>query len=158
MMAWVSRLSVWPAVVPAFFLAYVLSLLGSGLIWSLVLLPFAILMGALLYRAAVFLNARWGMFSAILATVGLYSFGIFLVHMLVISAVVNRIQAFGIGAGSPLFYVLLLPGTVLGSVVTIYLINRLPFGHYLSGIKRAANKDGRKRGQLISDRTLGRHS
>ena len=135
MMGLASKLSVWPMVVPALVLAFVLSLLGSGFLWSLVLLPFAIIMSALLYRLSVHLTTHRGVISVVIATIGVYSFGIYLVHMLAISAVVNRLEAFGIGTGDLLFYVVLVPGTVIVSIIVIFLLDRMPYGHHLSGVR-----------------------
>ncbi len=113
MTGWVSKLSIWPAIIPTLLLAAVLAFLGSGFLWSLVLLPFAVLMSALLYRTSVFLSSHRSFISIVLATVGMYSFGIYLVHMLAISAIVNRLNAFGLVPTDALFYIVLLPAVVL---------------------------------------------
>ena len=146
----VSKLSGWPMIFPALFLALVLQFLGSGFFWSLVLLPFSAIMAALLCRLSIWLNEHKNIFTSALRTIGLYSFGIYLVHMLSISLVANRLEAAGIGIDDPLFYVIILPGTIFVSVVVIYLLGRLPYGKYLAGIKTAPSKaDGN--GSLRSD-------
>lgn len=140
---WTASLSVWPAAVPALLLALALQLLGSGLLWSLVLLPFAALMGALLYRISRSLRAHQGAASGSIRTIGVYSFGLYLVHMLAIAVVVNRLHALGFGAEDALFYILLLSGTIALSIVVIYVLDHLPYGKYISGIKGgSANRGG----------------
>jgi probable poly-beta-1,6-N-acetyl-D-glucosamine export protein len=154
---WLPRLSSWLAVIPVLLLALVLQLFGTGFLWSLVLLPFALLMGALLYRLSIGLRTRKNLVVRTIQITGLYSFGLFLVHMLAISAVANRLYALGLGVEDPLFYVLLLPGTIALSVIAIYVLGRLPFGRYLSGIKSGPPKSSETRAKRARLRLWSRN-
>jgi len=125
----------WQVVALALFLALVLQLLGLGFLWAVVLLPFVALTGSALYRLSLWLKARDGESAKVMRTIGLYSYGIYLVHMLAMSVVTKPLYMIGLGVGDAVFYVLLLPGTIAVSVAVIYALGRLPHGQYLSGIK-----------------------
>lgn len=124
-------------------LAVVLTFLGQGFWWALVVVPFSVIMLALLHRASVALVGRPVPGSRLVRTMGVYSFGVYLVHILVIAAVVNRLWAVGLGAEDAVFYILLMLGTVLGSIAFLFIVNLLPFGERLTGVK-ASSRHPRK--------------
>ncbi|MDW5563602.1 MAG: acyltransferase [Methanomassiliicoccus sp.] len=125
----------WIVAVLALLLALVLQFFPSGFIWSVFLLPFVALMSISLYRLSLWLKDHAGMPARMIRTVGLYSYGIYLVHMLAISIVTKPLYTMGLGVEDALFYILMMPGVVAISVLIIYILGRLPYGRYLSGIK-----------------------
>jgi len=127
------------AIVPVvLLLAVPLTIFGFGLLWAIVVLPFTVLALGVLYRASRGLAARPRPVSRAMEAIGKYSFGIYLIHILVIAVIVNRLWALGIFADQALFYLILLPATVIVSMVSLFLLNLLPFGEYITGVKTSA--------------------
>lgn len=119
----------------ALLLAGVLTLLGSGPWWALVVLPFTVVMLGQLYRLSRWVMGRRSVADRVFRTMGTYAYGIYLAHMLVIAVVVNRLWAVGIFADQAVFYILLLVGTVALSIAALFVLNLLPFGTMLTGVR-----------------------
>lgn len=130
-------------IVPLLLGAVGLQLLGSGFWWEMAVVPYSLVASALLLRLSYWLATRPGSVSRGLVTVGRYSFGIYIAHILVMALVVNRLWALGLGAGDALFYVLLYTLTIGICILGLWALNLLPFGPTLSGVKRSARDGGR---------------
>jgi peptidoglycan/LPS O-acetylase OafA/YrhL len=142
----IDPLSQTSMIVPLLLGAIALQLLGSGFWWEMAVVPYSLVAAALLLRLSRWLAARPGALSSGLETIGRYSFGIYITHILVIALVVNRLWAMGLWAGDALFYLLLYPLTIGLCILGLWTLNLLPFGPTLSGVKRA------KDGKLLRDR------
>jgi peptidoglycan/LPS O-acetylase OafA/YrhL len=123
-------------VAPLLLGAGMLTLLGSGFWWEIAVVPYSVVAAALLLRLSRWLAARTGAISSGLETIGRYSFGIYIAHILVMAAVVNRLWAVGLGAGDVTFYLLLYALTVGGCMLGLWALNLLPFGHLITGVKK----------------------
>jgi len=143
--AWVDRLGSLALLPAALLLAALLTMLGSGAWWALAVLPFTLIMLGQLYRLSRWLMARRGAMDRVMTTMGTYAYGIYLSHMLVIAVVVNRLWAAGIFADQAAFYALLLIGTVVLSIALLFVLNLLPFGTMLTGVRT------RKRPRKVGD-------
>jgi probable poly-beta-1,6-N-acetyl-D-glucosamine export protein len=130
-------------IVPLLLGAVGLQLLGSGFWWEMAVVPYSLVASALLLRLSNWLATRPGSVSRGLVTVGRYSFGIYIAHILVMALVVNRLWALGLGANDALFYVLLYTLTIGVCILGLWALNLLPFGPTLSGVKRGARDGGR---------------
>jgi len=133
--SWTDRLGSFALVPVARVFAGVLTFLGSGTWWALAVLPFSILMIALLYRLSRWLIARGGLTTGAVSTMGTYSYGIYLAHMLMIAVIVNRLWAVDIFADQAIFYLLLLPGTIVLCIALLFIMNLLPYGTMLTGVR-----------------------
>ncbi len=141
--SWVKRLGS-PIVVPiVLLLAVLLTVLGSGFWWYMLVLPFSALMLGPLYRMSRWLLDRKGVLNGAFRTMGTYSYGIYLIHILVIAVIVNRLWSVGIFADQWIFYVILLVGTMVLSIAALFVLNLLPFGPLLTGMR--ARTRARKR-------------
>ncbi len=138
----IDSLSRTAMIVPLLLGAVALQFLGSGFWWEMAVVPYSLVASALLFRLSRWLAARPGSLSLGLETIGRYSFGIYIAHILVMALVVNRLWALGLWAGDALFYVLLYPLTIGLCILGLWALNLLPFGPTLSGVKRSA-KGGR---------------
>lgn len=122
-------------VIPALALAAALALLNTGFVWYMVVVPFSLIMFALLARLSRWITTAGGAAFRSLRTVGEYSFGLYLIHVLVIAVVVNRLWAWGLQADDAFFYLILFPATVLIGILALYVLNWIPLGHYISGVR-----------------------
>jgi peptidoglycan/LPS O-acetylase OafA/YrhL len=127
-------------IVPLLLGAVVLTFLGSGFWWEMAVVPYSLVACALLLRLSQWLAARPGVLTSGLETIGRYSFGLYMAHILVMAIVVNRLWAVGLWAGDALFYVLLYTMTVGLSLLGLWAINLLPFGPHISGVKKNAKE------------------
>jgi len=130
-------------VVPLLAGGAVLQALGGGFWWWMAMVPYSLVASALLLRLSRWLAARPGAAADGLELIGRYSFGLYLAHILVMAVVVNRLWAVGLGAGNALFYVLLYVLTIGAGVVGLWTINLLPFGPYITGVRKAERKKRR---------------
>lgn len=133
--AWIARTGSLTVIPLILLLVVALQFLRLGPIWALLVLPFTILMLGPLYRASRWLMRRQGALARSTRAIGTYSYGIYLAHMLAIAVVVNRLWALGIFADQAIFYLILLPGTIMLSMAALFLLNLLPFGERLSGVR-----------------------
>jgi len=119
---------------------------GAGLVssqvylWALLVLPFSVLMLGLLYRLSRWLAARQGAMSRSVRTRwGSTPYGIYLAHILVIAVIVNRMWAAGLSSEQG--YILpssVLIGTIVLSIAALFVLNLLPFGELLTGVRSKA--------------------
>lgn len=146
-------------IVPLLLGAVGLQLLGSGFWWEMAVVPYSLVASALLLRLSRWLAARPGPLSLGMATIGRYSFGIYIAHILVMALVVNRLWALGLWAGDALFYILLYPLTIGLCILGLWALNILPFGPTLSGVKRSARgRRPRREGERPPDPVEGQWS
>lgn len=149
--SWVERLGSLALLPAALLLAGLLTFLGSGAWWALVVLPFTVVMLGQLYRLSRWLMARRGAVDRAIRMMGTYAYGIYLSHMIIIAVLVNRLWAVGIFADQAVFYIILLVGTVVLSIAVLFVLNLLPFGTMLTGVRA-----GRRSRKVDAGRTEGR--
>ncbi|WP_019176672.1 acyltransferase [Methanomassiliicoccus luminyensis] len=145
---WYRTLSGIALVPAAAIMAVGLMFLKTGFWWAMLVLPFSIVMFALLARASYWLMARPGWVSRGLQAIGVYSYGIYLIHVLIIAVVVKGLLTAGLGYGDAAFYLALYPITVALSFLALWVINKLPLGHYATGVrtkKKTSEKSMRSR-------------
>ncbi|MFP7412658.1 acyltransferase family protein [Priestia filamentosa] len=69
---------------------------------------------------------------SILVTISQYSFGIYLVHYFYLEVIKKAIKVSGVSLGNiniPIYFI----GSLIGSIITIYIINKIKFGKYIVG-------------------------
>lgn len=115
--------------------AVLLTILSSGFWWAMAVLPFTVLILGPLYRLSRWLLSRKGVMNSAFRTMGEYSYGIYLAHILIIAVIVNRLWAVGIFADQWGFYLILLIGTIVLSIAVLFVLNLLPFGTLLTGVR-----------------------
>jgi peptidoglycan/LPS O-acetylase OafA/YrhL len=130
-----------------------LQLIDSRFWWSMAVVPYAIIASALVYRASAALASRPGRTNSLFELLGRYSFGIYMIHILALAIAANRLWAIGIDAGDVSFYLLIYPLAIVISVISLYLLNFLPLGTVVSGVR---TKDG-KRQKLLGRRAQADH-
>ncbi|GEM_PF-1286070 len=113
----------------------------SWFLWSMAVVPYTILASALVYRASARLAARAGPAPRSMEVVGKYSFGIYMAHILALAIAANRLWAIGLNAGDVSFYLLLYVMAIAISMVGLFLLNLLPYGTLVSGVR---TKDGKR--------------
>lgn len=114
---------------------------GSWFWWSMAVVPYTLLASALVYRASAWLAARTGPAASSMEVVGRYSFGIYMAHILALAIAANRLWAIGLNAGDVSFYLLLYVMAIVISMVALFVLNLLPYGTLVSGVR---TKDGRR--------------
>ena len=77
-----------------------------------------------------------GLLSGLLGTIGHYSYGIYLIHLLFLMEIVKDLNRAGLGWNSWLFYPAVFCLTVLLSTLAAVLIHRLPGGSWIIGTTR----------------------
>ncbi|MDW5562468.1 MAG: acyltransferase [Methanomassiliicoccus sp.] len=113
-----------------------MGLMGKGsFLWAMVVVPYAILASSLVYRASAVLASRQGMISSLFEVLGRYSFGIYMVHILALAIVVNRLWAVGLFASDVGFYLLMYVGAIVVSVAILFIIDLFPYGTKVSGVR-----------------------
>lgn len=123
-----------------------LMLIDSEFWWSVAVVPYAIIATILVYKASVFMSSRSGSMSSLFEVLGKYSFGIYMVHLLAMAIVVNRLWAVGLDSADVMFYVILYPSAIALSVIVLFILNLVPFGHMVSGVKaRGGLRKGTRR-------------
>ena len=125
-----------------------LQLIDSRFWWAMAVVPYSILASALVLRASTYLASRPGRTYALMDLLGRYSFGIYMIHILALAIAANRLWAVGLNAGDVSFYVLLYLIAVAISLLALFVLNLLPYGTVVSGVRTA---DG-KRQKLLSRR------
>ncbi|MBI0584297.1 MAG: acyltransferase [Methanomassiliicoccus sp.] len=120
--------------------------------WSVAVVPYSIVACALVLRLSRYLAARPGWATSIIEVVGRYAFGIYMAHILVMAMVVNRLWSVGLGADDLLFYLVLYAVTIAVCVIVLFIINLLPFGPLITGMRsRNGYKRARRRRDAVED-------
>ncbi|WP_027415505.1 acyltransferase [Aneurinibacillus terranovensis] len=79
--------------------------------------------------------AKWkNPFTAIIQKIGRFSFGIYLVHVLVLKLLISGFAVVNLKPAHLLFYPLLYLGTLAFSFLLVYLISLLPYSQFIVGI------------------------
>ncbi len=102
----------------------------SSVMFSIILYTLIIV---LIYSVAIDFKDRINMVTIIIYSLGIYSFGIFLVHFFYQQLITVFLSKIGITFDNVLFYVILFIGMLSLSYATCYIISRLPFGKYIVG-------------------------
>lgn len=122
---------------------------ATPFLWYMSVVPYTIVASALVYKASAHLASSDGPMPSIMGTVGRYSFGIYMVHILALDIVANGLWAIGLDASDAMFYGLLYPLAIAICIAALFFLNLMPFGTLVSGVR---TKDG-KRQRLLWWRT-----
>lgn len=106
----------------------------SSIISSVVLYALIII---LLYSMAANINDNKSLITTIICSIGIYSFGIFLVHFFYQQLITLLLIKIGVTFNDGLFYIILFTAMLVLSYATCYIIGRSPFGKYVIGFKPA---------------------
>jgi peptidoglycan/LPS O-acetylase OafA/YrhL len=126
-----------------------LQMIESEFWWAMAVVPYSVLASSLVYRASARLVSRPGRAFSVMDLLGRYSFGIYMVHILALAFASNRLWAIGLDAEDAVFYVLLYIIAIVVSVLSLFVLNLLPYGPMFSGVR---GRDGKRRG-LLAQRT-----
>jgi peptidoglycan/LPS O-acetylase OafA/YrhL len=118
-----------------------LMLIESEFWWAMAVVPYTIIASALVYRASVRLGSRPGAVSSTFGILGKYSFGIYMVHILALAIVVNRLWAVGLDSADVVFYIASYVLAIVLSIVGLFILNLLPYGTVLTGVR---TRDGQR--------------
>jgi len=96
----------------------------------------------LCFKATLFLMDNRSMLTAAMRSLGKYSFGIYLIHILFLTALIKALAMVNIGPADWTFYPLLFAGTLTLSYISIYLLSFLPASSLLVGSHNKIKKRG----------------
>lgn len=102
-----------------------ISIISSIVLYTLIIV--------LLYSISVNLNDKRHLITIIVSSIGIYSFGIFLVHFFYQQLITIALLKSGITFSSSSFYIILFMGMLALSYATCYIISRFTFGKYVIG-------------------------
>lgn len=91
----------------------------------------------LLYTIAINFKDKRHLIAIIVCSLGVYSFGIFLVHFFYQQLITLLLAKIGIAFDNALFYITLFTGMLVLSYATCYIFSRFTFGKYVIGFKPA---------------------
>jgi peptidoglycan/LPS O-acetylase OafA/YrhL len=106
-----------------------ISIISSVILYALIIV--------LLYSIAISFNDRKHLIGIIVCSLGVYSFGIFLVHFFYQQLITILLIKMGIAFDNALFYLILFTGMLVLSYLTCYIISRFNFGRHILGFKPA---------------------
>ncbi|MFT9849644.1 acyltransferase [Aneurinibacillus sp. REN35] len=72
----------------------------------------------------------------VIESLGAYSFGIYLIHPLIISITVQKLQLINVYSNQWIFYPIVLFMALVGSYLFVYIISFFPYSHYYIGINK----------------------
>jgi hypothetical protein len=104
----------------------------SSIAFSIMLYALIII---LLYNITMSLKDGTSLITMIVYSLGIYSFGIFLVHFFYQQLITLLLTKIGIAANNALFYIILFTGMLILSYATCYIISRFNYGRYIIGVK-----------------------
>jgi peptidoglycan/LPS O-acetylase OafA/YrhL len=97
------------------------------------MLPLSLFILILCIRASLHLNKTDSFYARGFGSLGRLSFGMYLIHLLLISTLSNRLKNFGLTVNDWSYYLLLFLMTVLLSYLIVYLLNFVPHSEILIG-------------------------
>ncbi len=113
---------------------YSLNLYFESLLYILSSTPMYLVAFLLAFRISYYLIKKGNAIQFIMHILGKYAFGIFLIHVMFIRIIAEGLQIISIHGDSWLFYPMLLGGTIISSVLSVYVINQWSYGRYIIGV------------------------
>jgi len=91
---------------------------------------------ALFFYISLHIVNQKGMFFDLLKKIGNYSFGIYLIHVFIMTVLLQVFPRFGLDWNNWLFYPLIFCLTLTFSIISVDVIKRLPYSKYIIGSTR----------------------